>query len=679
MPKSLPNFLSLADVVADLERKRAAIDERTVESAKARKSITEKIGAIRRVKEFVGRPLEEIEGDAEAVRAEVVRKVGDGWASFAIGAKGTWNNVLSNITTGIEAATGRKYLHHVRRSDYPADWDRLVKKIEVLMEDGTLDEFAMIKLRSLFSPAIALGISPTDLDQDAFDRVLEQKRNATRAELGVSPWTYASAIVRAAGFWNNHVRRLVISNNPPDLFWECHRPERYLTRDELAPELRAELDRIASELRMENRPSSVSESLRDKLKARLAMADIEKLRGLQFVAETKEEAKKKSKKPVSDHYIESYELAIRATVSSLIKHMPGAKASDFKSLRMVCNPDGMTAMIQELTDRIDAGKNMANGKTRLVYGEHLIDIGKRFAGTPRKELDEMREWLSDPDICVGENCMTPQRREDVDAMLENKPLYRWLTISDILWATVEKALDRVDAARKRGEEDELTQGEISLAEVAIVSGILRIIPLRRKNLTLLRYKGPGPTLVIPTNPHRPMKIRVPHQEMKVPIPGKNVAAWCDENLAKRIRIYIEKIRPFYIKIHSSEGVQDNEFLFPGKSSAIKGFSGHRHPDALADAFSRRMKDEGMGLMEFHIARHVTASVLVRANYRNLPLVAKLLGNSVRTSEFYYVSDDAEGASMRYHRILQKLVPGLKALYTATIDDNGEEGFFYEAA
>jgi hypothetical protein len=87
-----------------------------------------------------------------------------------------------------------------------------------------------------------------------------------------------------------------------------------------------------------------------------------------------------------------------------------------------------------------------------------------------------------------------------------------------------------------------------------------------------------------------------------------------------------------------------------------------------------MKDEGLGLMEFHIARHVTASVLVRANPDNLRLVAKLLGNTERTSDFYYVSDDAEGASMRYHRMLQKLVPGLKALYTATFDDEEEELF-----
>jgi hypothetical protein len=147
MPKSLPNFHSLSDVVADLERKRSAIDERSPEAAKARKSIGEKISAIRRATEFVGRPLDQIEADAEAVNAEIIREVGDAWTiAHDIGAKRTWSNILSNITTGIEMAAGKKTLHHVRRSAYPADWARLVEKIETMMEDGELDEFAMVRL-----------------------------------------------------------------------------------------------------------------------------------------------------------------------------------------------------------------------------------------------------------------------------------------------------------------------------------------------------------------------------------------------------------------------------------------------------------------------------------------------------------------------------------------------------
>jgi hypothetical protein len=515
MPKSLPNFLSLADVIADLERKRAALDEATVEGVKARKSITEKIGAMRRVEEFVGRPLELIESDAEAVRTEVVRKVGDEWVSYRIGSEGTWNNILSNITTGIEMAAGKKTLHHVRRSDYPADWDLLARKVEVLQESGELDEFAMIRLRALFSPAISLGISPIDLDQEAFDRIIEQKRQATRAEMTISPWTYAPAILNAAGFWNK-IRPLVLSDNVPPLIWDCRRSDPYIRREELSPDLQAELDRVAAELRGTVAGQAIAPSLADKLKAALAGADIQDLKSLQFVATTEEEAKEKSKKTVSEYYIASYELSIRAAVSALVKFMPGATPAGITRLREVCSPKGMAAMLLELNARIESGKNMKQGKTRLTYGENLIDIGRRFAGTPQKELTKMREYIADPEIAVGTAGMTPQRREDVNAMLEDAPLFRWLTIADLLWTRVEKALDRVKESRKHGKKDQLTQAEISLAEIAIISGILRIIPLRRKNLTLLRYKGPAPTLVIPNSPHRPMKIRVPHQEMKIP-------------------------------------------------------------------------------------------------------------------------------------------------------------------
>src|SRR5262249_24105832 len=162
---------------------------------------------------------------------------------------------------------------------------------------------------------------------------------ATCAKPDVSPWTYAPAIVSAAGLWNK-VRPMVMGNNLPPLTWECHRPDPYLRREELSPELQEDLDHIAFELRGGQASQAIATTFVDKLKAALDGVSIEDLKNLEFVAKTKEEAKEKSKRPVSEHYIASYELAIRATVTALVKFMPGVAPASITRLREVCSAKG---------------------------------------------------------------------------------------------------------------------------------------------------------------------------------------------------------------------------------------------------------------------------------------------------------------------------------------------------
>jgi integrase len=191
------------------------------------------------------------------------------------------------------------------------------------------------------------------------------------------------------------------------------------------------------------------------------------------------------------------------------------------------------------------------------------------------------------------------------------------------------------------------------AESAFIAWLLTRLPLRRKNIGVLTFKGNNPMIRLG---------RFEGETSILEVPG-----WLTKNgRALRFRIKgegetmlreiigdgrRESYRDAAIRLGQ---FKDTDYLFVGNSKTrIKGrtFVGHRALSRLGDNYTARMRSFGIPAT-LHVARHICAQIALDHEPGAVELVANLLGDSVRTVERHYLADRTSKAADAFDTIIK---------------------------
>jgi len=273
----------------------------------------------------------------------------------------------------------------------------------------------------------------------------------------------------------------------------------------------------------------------------------------------------------------------------------------------------------------------------------LVAIG-RWAGVEQAELDAMVEVMKSPDVKVESvTSMSATRRAILAEMDRPELRLAWFEAPGELWR-------RAEAVRKGGR---LTWEAVCDAEQAFIAWLLTRLPLRRKNMGLLTFKGDKPMIRLGRFEGETSILEVPGRFTKN---GRSIRFRLHGEGEAMLRRIIgngngASYREAAIRLG---GFADSDHLFVGKSTSIiknQVFTGHRALSALGIAYKIRMREFGIPVT-LHMARHICAQIVLDHDPGAVALVANLLGDSVRTVERHYLTDRTSKAAEIFDRIVQ---------------------------
>lgn len=174
---------------------------------------------------------------------------------------------------------------------------------------------------------------------------------------------------------------------------------------------------------------------------------------------------------------------------------------------------------------------------------------------------------------------------------------------------------------------------IAAAQTAI---LLRSMALRATNLRMLRYRGPGATLVMPRRAGEPPRIAIPAFETKN---KRRLDAKLAPGAVPIVLRFLQVYRQLLIDAHPyGKGAVDSDFLFPGCAA-------DRPMDAstAALAFAEGIEHVGLGMTQ-HECRHAVACLILMAHPERLQVVADWLGDDPATVRKHYMFLDTQRAA-----------------------------------
>lgn len=228
-------------------------------------------------------------------------------------------------------------------------------------------------------------------------------------------------------------------------------------------------------------------------------------------------------------------------------------------------------------------------------------------------------------------------------------LRAFLQLPETLFKPLESKLRRSKALTAAERVDGLT---------AIAIAILQVCPIRRANLVEgLRIGGPDPSMSIPTDPRQPIRIRISRSETKTG--ARDIAAELPVGVSRRIRVYVDKIRPQLMVAVGSD--PDNPYLFPAK-----GQSPRSGTLVLKNISGRAWKRGGIRL-DCHVFRHIAAKIVLDQDPSAIPLVSQILSHaSITTTLSYYAKINDVISQRLYH---QALASKIRSVFASPTSDD----------
>jgi integrase len=226
-------------------------------------------------------------------------------------------------------------------------------------------------------------------------------------------------------------------------------------------------------------------------------------------------------------------------------------------------------------------------------------------------------------------------------------LRSFLQLPETLFKPLESKLRRNTALTAAERVDGLT---------AIAMAILQVCPIRRANLVDgLRIGGPDPSMSIPTDPRQPIRIRISRSETKTG--ARDIAAELPVGVSRRIRVYVDKIRPQVMAAVGSD--PDNPFLFPAKDQ------NPRSGTLVLKNISERAWKRGGIQLDCHVFRHIAAKIVLDQDPSAIPLVSQILGHaSIKTTLSYYAKINNVVSQRLYHAALASKIRSVFASPTS---------------
>lgn len=332
----------------------------------------------------------------------------------------------------------------------------------------------------------------------------------------------------------------------------------------------------------------------------------------------------KAARPAS---IETYRRSIRYAHAALVRC--GFKVDDITSLEVLVTADNATALLQNLWDR-NGGKTSS-----AIHG--IANVLCLIAGPggrgPEGVADLLKKFRKR--LAVKNTGMREQPREALRQFADGKNVEAMLALPYRIY----------DRLRRKSA---FTMADARKMQVAVALELLLMRPIRRKNLTELRF---GDTII---RKGKKVFIRLPSDRVKNAIDIDHVLP---PESAALLGFYVEELLPLL-------GANPNEWLFPGE---IPG--AHKSGAQMGRQITKTIRDE-TGLYFYpHLARHFAAKLYLDENPGAFEVVRRVLAHkSVATTTRSYV-DFADDAAVRLY---DNLILRIRESIEQGIQDDKEE-------
>jgi len=327
-------------------------------------------------------------------------------------------------------------------------------------------------------------------------------------------------------------------------------------------------------------------------------------------------------KPLRPASVETYRRSIRYAHAALVRS--GVPVDDITSLSVLITVDNAKALLQNLLDR--NGGEMSSTIHGIAHVLYLIaGPGGRAPGGVADILKTFRKRLAEPYTGLRD-----RPREALRQFADEKNIEAILALPFRLY----------DRLRRKST---FTKADARKMQAAVALELLLMRPIRRKNLTELRF---GDTII---RHGKSVFIRLSSGRVKNSI---DIDHQLPPESAELLEFYIKKLLPLF-------GSNPNEWLFPGE---ILG--AHKSYAQVGRQITKTIRDE-TGLYFYpHLARHFAAKLYLDKHPGAFEVVRRVLAHkSLTTTTRCYVGF-ADDAAVRLYdelilRIRQSIEQGIK--------------------
>ncbi|WP_026988477.1 site-specific integrase [Fodinicurvata fenggangensis] len=317
----------------------------------------------------------------------------------------------------------------------------------------------------------------------------------------------------------------------------------------------------------------------------------------------------------------------------------------------VTTRETLTRVVREMDARQAARSKGQTPSRQGIYKKAILTSAiawARYDLCPEEHINKlqlMRDHV-DPHLlgkytnALGE---TKRRYEHYKMGARHKERLRQFNdpLAIVTWYNLPECL--VTEAKTRLARSDKDLEAMNLALVAVLHRILRCAPLRRRNLAGLRISGPSPQVTLPPAGRGKGRITIEAEQVKN---ERQIDIELDQEAVSLLRWWIQEVRPLLAR--SVGAAPDNVFLFPAQGDQ------HRAKELLNYHFRKTNERHGGFRMNLHLARHLTAKILLDSDPAQMDLVQNLLGHkSRRVTESYYAEVQQILVQRRWHEILDQ--------------------------
>jgi len=357
-------------------------------------------------------------------------------------------------------------------------------------------------------------------------------------------------------------------------------------------------------------------------------------------------SRKKRDKPLSAATVKNHRQHIIQTAGAVVRRGLKSK-SDLRGLADICTYPGVHASINDYMMRQQAKPDAERRKdaaSAYRLAETIATIAEGWCGAPAGYVGQMRALVRDKVKTASCTGMSVNRQKMLRTFDQPWALLAWFEHPIALFDAAEKR-------RKAGKR--LRPADVTDVEVAVLCRLLGILPVRRANIVTLRHKGARPSLQLRRHAGEKSWIFWQPDEVKN---GRYLRAEIDRRTERMIRTYLTHWRPRYLALYPD--TRDSDFLFPGQCVSAERGDGHRNLETIGNALSARMAQAGLE-MTMHLARHLSAKIIVNADPRLVGTAAELLGITEATARKFYLTDGTMRASATLRAIVDRRLPEIR--------------------
>lgn len=646
---------------------------------------SQQLAALDKVCELLSEKPETLIADQMAIEARV-EQMKPYRAAYGLEVNSTWYSFRNAYRKAFRQAPTMARLSNVKRKDYTAGRKDFFERL-ARARSRAITTIEDREIAILAGWCNANGIAPEEFSQEHFDQILDERRKATKSTRDENPRRYAKNYMAAIVPWTK-LHGIVLPEDAPEIVSPTACKNSYLPLTEYHQDLQDEIQELKRFYETGKRPGATPAPTLDldaEIEKALASGGLFEQKHQVLAYDDADIAAAIGENTGSKHVVDGLIQAIKATANAMVCYRGApfyGKPKAVRSLEQLACATGIIWLKRQHDDRVGAGICQDETVTLPTRVRMLRIVAtkwlgrQKIGGTPIERAADVTSPLGQFDhICHRMRIplertkeMSPRRRKAVDELMDNNLLPIWLNLPQELLAEL-----KIYIAARRAAKLPISAVEIAKVKLYLLVSLAADVPFRVKNFALLRFRGPDATLFLRKTKAWSSQIVAPRTETKNK--SHNAVDLC-ETSEELLDLWLTTYRAKHIEHWNLE---DNAFLFPGNGTIVVGqrdnrkvFNGMWAPHAMGTAFSNLMDDRGIGQMTIHLARHIAATMMCRADSRLIPVAATFLGDTEETVRNFYVHSDTKAAQRAFLQIVARCRPDLQKRYGIATNDN--EGF-----